>query len=694
MRSRNAAPRVPVVAIAMALAVAVASVGHATTPMDDVALALKDSIALIGTDDSAAAVGLRDLAASERASALRDVALYFLARAQRQSAPNDAVARLKELLASFPKSPLAARAAAELLELDTGQDTPEGITTLLDRYAGDDAPRADAARLALIVGERLAPANVRDASRALERARRLGRGDRVSRDAADRLRQLRAMHPELVPQDAQGMYEEAKLAGAEGDSAAQTEWLDRFVAKFPSSPRLADALLLRARVIARAEGRSAAAAWLESRTKNGTNSFRAELLHAAANHRWNADEDDRALADFERVIALQVGGRITQEAHYSIGRIHESHQRFTSAAAAYRRARGGIDEALAAESDWRSGWAAYLAGNYPGAAKSFGEMAERYRSKQPKSGRESALYWQARSTERTGRSAEADATYRKLLAEFPDGYYAYVTERRTKLVAAAPKTESLAPLLSATEDAESREKTLRIGILDAVGLYDIASIETDRLIASADLDRKRALLPELARLGAHGPALRTALGLYHRNRLREAELYAFLYPPAYSLLVTRESAANGIEAYLVYGLMKQESLFDPRAVSPAFAYGLMQLLPSTARRVAGNPDIGGEDLFDPALNIRLGSAYLAELSRRFDGEAIFMLAGYNAGETAADTWRKRYGKLEIDELVERITYRETRDYVKKVLANYRNYSRLYGGPGSGASGEQSQQTPR
>ena len=136
------------------------------------------------------------------------------------------------------------------------------------------------------------------------------------------------------------------------------------------------------------------------------------------------------------------------------------------------------------------------------------------------------------------------------------------------------------------------------------------------------------------------------------------------------------------------------ALFDPRAVSPAFAYGLMQLLPTTARRVAGDANIGGEDLFEPALNIRLGSAYLAELSRRYDGEPIFMLAGYNAGEAAADTWRARYGKLDIDERIERITYRETRDYVKKVLANYRNYLRLYGGVGSDAGAEQGQQPPR
>jgi len=691
MRPKNSVSRSVLLTLAAACALLPAE--RAVATMDDVALKLKDSIGLVGSNDRAAVEGLRELAASDPASPLRDVVLYFLARAERQIEPDGAIGHLRELLASFAGSPLSARAASELLELEPATDRTDTIMALIDRHAGDDAPRADAARLCLLAGGRLAPTDSQAAKRALDRARRLGRGDRTSRDAEQRLRELRAKHPELAPKTAQEIYEEAKLVGAEGDSRAQIEWLDRLIEKFPGSPRLGDAMLLRARAIGRTQGRSAAATWLESRAKTGGASFKATLLHAAANHRWNADEDDRALAGFERVIALSVGGRITQESHYSIGRIHESHQRYTSAASAYRRARNGTDEALSAESDWRAGWVSYLAGNYSGAAKSFGDMATRYRSKRPKSARESALYWHARSSERSGKSAEADAGYRKLLAEFPDGYYAYVTERRKALASPAPRPEPLAPLISASEDAVVREKTLRISILNAVGLYDIAAIEVDRLVESAGLDRKRSLLPELTRLGAHGAALRTALDLYHRNRLTEAELYAFLYPTAYSLLVTRESSANEVDPYLVYSLMKQESLFDPRAISPAFAYGLMQLLPTTARRVAGNPDIGGEDLFDPALNIRLGSAYLAELSRRYEGESIFMLAGYNAGEAAADSWRKRYGKLDVDEMIERISYRETRDYVKKVLANYRNYLRLYGSARRGTAPEQGQQAP-
>ena len=279
----------------------------AAATMDDFALKLKDSIGLVGSNDRAAAEGLRELAASEPASPLRDVVLYFLARAERQIEPRDAIGHLRELLASFTESPLSARAAAELLELEPAMDQSEAVTALADRHGRDHAPRADAARLYLVAGERLAASDSAAAKRALDRARHLGRGDRTSRDAAQRLRELRSRHPELAPQTATEVYEEARLVGAEGDPPAQIEWLDRLIEKFPSSPRLGDAMLLRARALGRSQGRSAAATWLESRAKSGTSSFRASLLHAAANHRWNADEDDRARCRVDAVEVLVAG---------------------------------------------------------------------------------------------------------------------------------------------------------------------------------------------------------------------------------------------------------------------------------------------------------------------------------------------------------------------------------------------------
>ena len=126
--------------------------------------------------------------------------------------------------------------------------------------------------------------------------------------------------------------------------------------------------------------------------------------------------------------------------------------------------------------------------------------------------------------------------------------------------------------------------------------------------------------------------------------------------------------------------MRQESVFDPGAVSPAAAYGLMQLLVTTASRVAGRP-VDASALVDPATNITLGTRYLRQLLDRFDGNLAKALAAYNGGEDAVAKWERRAPGAPTDEFVETISYRETRQYVKQVLGNYRRYRRLYGAPG-------------
>jgi hypothetical protein len=105
----------------------------------------------------------------------------------------------------------------------------------------------------------------------------------------------------------------------------------------------------------------------------------------------------------------------------------------------------------------------------------------------------------------------------------------------------------------------------------------------------------------------------------------------------------------------------------------------MQLLPSTAERVAqgrGEPS-PADSLYDPDVNVALGVAHLADLMRLYGGDPLRATAAYNGGEEAVARWQQRYGALPPDEFVESITYRQTRDYVKKVMGNYRRYQQLY-----------------
>jgi soluble lytic murein transglycosylase len=135
-----------------------------------------------------------------------------------------------------------------------------------------------------------------------------------------------------------------------------------------------------------------------------------------------------------------------------------------------------------------------------------------------------------------------------------------------------------------------------------------------------------------------------------------------------------------LDSYTVAGLIRQESVFNPRAKSHANAYGLMQLLIPTARATArkhnsSTTEIYGETLFQPALNIELGTAYMRDQLDKF-GRIEFLAVAYNAGPGRVPQWQATL-PYEMDEFVEAIPFRETRGYVQGVVRNAAQYRRLY-----------------
>ena len=177
-------------------------------------------------------------------------------------------------------------------------------------------------------------------------------------------------------------------------------------------------------------------------------------------------------------------------------------------------------------------------------------------------------------------------------------------------------------------------------------------------------------------MDGYAAALRLAQAL---SQQQGGNWLRYLYPQAYGSTITRHARQKGLDPHLILALIRQESLFNPEAVSPAQAYGLMQLLPKTAARMTNAASVSLQSLTDPEFNISTGTAYLRQLVQQFDGNTAMAVAAYNAGENAVEKWRARYAGLELDEFVESISYRETRNYVKLVMRNYRMYRRLYGG---------------
>jgi len=183
-----------------------------------------------------------------------------------------------------------------------------------------------------------------------------------------------------------------------------------------------------------------------------------------------------------------------------------------------------------------------------------------------------------------------------------------------------------------------------------------------------------------------GDALRLVVSLRSRwpETRRRRVLQPYLYPRGYARLVAAEAETSGLDPYLVLALMRTESLFDPLAQSPAGAQGLMQIMPATGREIADRLGRSGEDEtnpFDPRWSIRMGVTYLGQQLRAYRGQIQFALAAYNAGPGNTNRWLKRWEGVDPDLFVELIDFRETRRFIKKVLAARNRYRKVWGHAG-------------
>jgi soluble lytic murein transglycosylase len=167
----------------------------------------------------------------------------------------------------------------------------------------------------------------------------------------------------------------------------------------------------------------------------------------------------------------------------------------------------------------------------------------------------------------------------------------------------------------------------------------------------------------------------------YRLELLPKDLARILYPTPYSEILEKEVVARNLAPHFVLALMRQESKFQTSAKSPAAARGLMQFIPSTAQPVAaklGMSDFKLDDLYDPKVSIRLAGAHLAELFQSFPDHPVAVAAAYNAGADNVRRWLNRATVNDLDRFVIEIGFRETKDYVYQVMANYWAYQHVGG----------------
>ena len=290
--------------------------------------------------------------------------------------------------------------------------------------------------------------------------------------------------------------------------------------------------------------------------------------------------------------------------------------------------------------------------------------------------RMSAHFWLGKLALLSGDSAGARAAWLTLAREDSVGYYGLRARREVNLpplrFAAAP-----APAPSAAIAASlGRVDTLLLAGLDTAAQAEVRTIlgrapqqDVDALLAWSDGLARRGFGPAAVRLG-----WQAALKAPNDPRVLRA-----IFPWPNRRAVEGEAAEFGVDPLLLVAIVRQESVFDAEALSPAGARGLAQLLPGTAALTARGLDVTfyPEWITVPDLNLHLGAAHLQELLERFPGRVDAAVAAYNAGTAPVTRWLARPGADDPDQFIESIPYQETRGYVRSVLRNRDLYRALY-----------------
>lgn len=332
------------------------------------------------------------------------------------------------------------------------------------------------------------------------------------------------------------------------------------------------------------------------------------------------------------------------------------------------------------QGEWLSGWVALRYLNDP--SRAFGHFQTLYGSTETPISQSRGAYWSARSQAALGNTAEAQRWY-QIAAQHPTAFYGQLAagELGQASVASLPAMPGVSA--AARQAFEADERASIVLALAQIGQMELAERFLAVLTDEAETDEDHVLVGELAlQAGNNFRAVRAG-----KQAVQEGiQMIGPTYP-----VVDLATADTRVDPALVHGIIRTESEFDHDAVSGANARGLMQLLPDTARQVARSLGVTVETArltTDPALNIRLGSANLADRVNRYNGSWVLAIPSYNAGSGRADQWITRLGdprRMELYDVIdwiESIPFYETRNYTQRVLETTQVYRYLLnGGPG-------------
>ena len=675
----------------------------------------QDLIAEAQKDLLASAAGYPELADY----ALFTLAEYLYAKGDHASAIN----LYQRLISSYPASQLAARAALRraqaLYESGCYADAANAFEKVLSEF-----PRSEfAAEAGLALGRSCAEA--RDLDRAVRafldvsvKYPKNGNDAEVER-ALSGLKLLGAAVPKLTSDE---WYERARNLFRAGQYDKAQESFSKALEANPTHPQRADILLKSGIALFNLGRRPEAASLLERLLKARLPDCRCdEAMNWLGKSYSRLGLREEALEVFQRLVKTYPDSDWADDALYLSGNSYREASDHKHAVRAYQQLVSQYPESSLADSSiWWQGWEYYTVGEYRKAAQAFQDLVKRY----PRSWLvNQALYWQGRAAERSGDTGKAVSFYGKVLTRGPYTYYGYRAADRMMAVgfpviamADDPAVPAPAPH-EYTESADNAQEQAAVDENPRVWTREVMKALSEdpsyrKILELVYLGMKREAASELWSLQERTPARHGSLlglskaffemGDYHRSLMivlrnfdryleRPSEsvpedIWLLAYPQGFWDSVVTHARKYDLDPYFVAAIIREESQFQPEALSPAGARGVMQVMPATGEwvaRMANIPAFNRSRLFEPDTVINIGAWYLSHLMKRFRGDVLLVIAAYNAGPEAVAGWLDREGNAqEQDAFVESIPYSETRGYVKKVLRNFAEYKRIYGKGGT------------
>ncbi len=424
---------------------------------------------------------------------------------------------------------------------------------------------------------------------------------------------------------------------------------------------------------------------------------RIDALYLRARAYAKLDDYDRAIALYRDALRAGVKGERRVQALYYIGWLPYDKGRYADALP-------GLDAFLkAVRKDelrnyviWAKGWSLYRLKRWKDALKVFDQMEDLGNCLV--AGK--AMYWGGLAWRALGDPGRADASLRKLVATYPLTWYAVLAAKRLKEWHGTPLPDWMTgPEVGTPRPAPSWpfDELPPALAADLRRVKDLADVGED--VRAREL---WAPLQKKVEAHVHGEArarmmltVDDAIEDYHDLFERgqgefardlgqvptpaNALYWRLFYPEAHRSLARIAAARFDLPEHWVYSIMRQESRYQPRQISYTAALGIMQMIPKTAKivgRAIGVP-FQIETFFQPGRNVLFCTYYLAELLRDFKGQVVFASAAYNAGAPAIKRFLARHRGLPLDEMVEHISYNESRNYCRKVAEHLIRYAYLH-----------------